>query len=208
MSSNKLGTIFIVSGPSGVGKSTILKKVKENFHDLQFSVSCTTRSPRPGEENGVAYHFIEKENFIQRIENNEFIEYAQVFDNYYGTLKSEVIHIVEAGSNVFLDIDVQGAMQIKEAITKDPFLAKCCEFVMITPPSLSTLEQRLRGRQTETEEQLTKRLSMAKHELSHWKEYDFIIVNDALKVAVKQFCDVLNACKCKRLRLKEDFLND
>ena len=207
MSSKKLGTIFVVSGPSGVGKSTILQGVKAHFNELKFSVSCTTRQPRPGEIDGVAYHFIAKEDFKKRIANNEFIEYAEVFDNFYGTLKSEVLHIVKQGDDVFLDIDVQGAMQIKEAVKNDEFLKRCCEFVMITPPTLAILEKRLRDRQTETKEQLQKRIGMAKHELSHWKEYSFIIVNDKLEEAVGQFCAVLSACKCKQTRLAEDFLN-
>ncbi len=205
--SNKLGTIFVVSGPSGVGKSTILQGVKKHFTNLQFSVSCTTRSPRAGEVDGVAYHFISKDEFKKRIDKNEFVEYAEVFDNYYGTLKSEVLHIAEQGNDIFLDIDVQGAMQIKEAVKHDNLLARCCEFVMITPPTITTLKQRLCDRQTETAEQLNRRLGMAKHELSHWNKYDFIIVNDKIEDAVNQFCAVLTACQCKQRRLDEDFLN-
>ena len=119
MGNQRLGSAIIVSGPSGVGKSTVCGKVRENMPDLKFSISCTTRQPRTGEVDGVHYYFITREEFEKRIANDEFIEYARVFDNIYGTLASEVIERVQRGEDVFLDIDVQGALQIRAAAEKN-----------------------------------------------------------------------------------------
>ena len=140
MQIKRLGSAIIVSGPSGVGKSTVCGKVREAMPELKFSISCTTRPPRTGEVDGVHYYFISKDEFEKRIANNEFIEYARVFDNIYGTLASEVIDRVKAGETVFLDIDVQGALQIQAAAGKDELLSRVCEFIMLVPPSLEVLE--------------------------------------------------------------------
>ena len=158
--SKVLGSIIVLSGPSGVGKSTIIKKVREKMPDLRFSVSCTTRPPRTGEKADVDYHFLSKEEFLRRRENGDFIESAEVFANYYGTLKSEVMSIAENGENVLLDIDVQGALQIMEKAKNDSMLAKEVEFIFIVPPSMAELERRLRSRATDSEEQITLRLGL------------------------------------------------
>ena len=118
MSVRKLGSAIIISGPSGVGKSTVCSRVREMFPELEFSISCTTRKPRAGEQHGVHYYYLSHEEFERRIAAGDFIEYARVFDNIYGTLASEVIERVTAGKNVFLDIDVQGAIQIQQAAEK------------------------------------------------------------------------------------------
>ena len=186
-----LGNIIILSGPSGVGKSTLIKAIRQELPDLRFSVSCTTRPPRVGEVNDVDYHFLTKEEFIRRRENNEFVETAEVFANYYGTLKSEVLSIAEKGENVLLDIDVQGALQIKDACVTDEKLARCCEFIFIVPPSLEELERRLRGRATDSEEQISLRLSKAKHELSFWHEYSYIIANKDVEIAASELLSII-----------------
>ncbi len=200
----KLGNIIILSGPSGVGKSTLIKAIRKELPDLRFSVSCTTRSPRVGEVNDVDYHFLSREEFLRRKENNEFVESAEVFANFYGTLKSEVLSIAEKGENVLLDIDVQGALQIKDACTKDAELAKCCEFIFIVPPSLTELERRLRSRATDSEEQITLRLGKAKHELSFWRTYDYIIANNDVEVAAAALLSVIKNFSLQSKKFTEE----
>ena len=175
---SRLGVILIVSGPSGTGKTTICTRVREEMPELKFSVSCTTRAPRAGEQHGKDYYFLSREEFRSKIDNGEFIEYAEVFSNYYGTLKSEVIDRVKLGEDVFLDIDIQGAMQIRQCSKQDSLLGTCCEFIFIAPPSLEELEKRLRTRASDSEEQIMQRLSKSTLEISYWKHYDYLVIND------------------------------
>ena len=202
----RLGSAIIVSGPSGVGKSTVCAKVRAALPELGFSVSCTTRKPRPGEVDGVHYHFLEEADFVRRIEAGEFLEHAQVFQHRYGTLKSEVLGQVEAGRDVFLDIDVQGAMQIRKAAEADPLLRRVADFILIVPPSLAVLEARLRGRASDSAEQIALRLAAARHELSFWKEYDFLVVNDDLDTAAAEMLAVISAVRLKTGKVAEEFL--
>ena len=195
-SSKVLGSIIVLSGPSGVGKSTIIKKVREKMPDLRFSVSCTTRSPRNGETPDVDYHFLSKDEFLRRREAGDFIESAEVFANYYGTLKSEVMSIAENGENVVRDIDVQGALQIMEKAENDPMLAKEVEFIFIVPPSMDELERRLRSRATDSEEQITLRLGKAAHELSFWEKYEWLIVNDDADAAAEKLYWLIKNFNC------------
>jgi len=189
----KLGVTYIVSGPSGVGKSTVLTGVRARHPELDFSVSCTTRAPRAGETDHVHYHFITPEDFELRVGRGEFLEYAGVFAKRYGTLKSEVLDRVRAGRSVLLDIDVQGAMQIKEALRHDEELRRVCRLIFIAPPSFAELERRLRARATDSEEQIELRLAQVRRELGCWSQYDFAIVNDALDDAVNSFVTVVEA---------------
>lgn len=199
-STQTLGSIIVLSGPSGVGKSTIIKKVREKMPDLRFSVSCTTRPMRNGETPDVDYHFLSKEEFLRRKEAGDFIESAEVFANCYGTLKSEVMSIAEKGENVVLDIDVQGALQIMEKAANDPMLAKEVEFIFIVPPSMTELERRLRSRATDSEEQITLRLGKAAHELSFWQKYEWLIVNDNADDAAEKLYQLIKnfACAVKK----------
>ena len=199
---NKLGVILVVSGPSGAGKSTICKKViKKN--NLYFSVSCTTRKPRTGEIDGKDYYFIEEDKFKEKIKNNNFIEYANVHGNYYGTLRDEVIEMVVSGKNVLLDIDVQGALRIKKTAAQDSLLKKCVEYIFIAPPSFGELEKRLRGRNTETEEAILKRLKNANQELSHCLEYEYLVINEEVSRAVEDMNSILTALSNKTQRIVE-----
>lgn len=195
-SSKPLGSIIVLSGPSGVGKSTIIKKVREKMPDLRFSVSCTTRPMRNGETPDVDYHFLSKEEFLRRREAGDFIESAEVFANFYGTLKSEVMSIAEKGENVVLDIDVQGALQIMDKAKNDPMLAKEVEFIFIVPPSMAELERRLRSRATDSEEQISLRLGKAAHELSFWEKYEWLIVNDNADDAADKLYNLINNFAC------------
>ena len=200
----RYGNLIVISGPSGVGKSTLVNRVRQELPDLQFSISCTTRSPRPGEMHGREYYFLTPEEFEAKVQAGDFLEYAGIFSRRYGTLKSEVLSRLEKGEQVLLDIDVQGAKQIRAAAEKSPELARSVRFVLIAPPSLETLEQRLRGRGSETEEQLQLRLGAAKAELSNYKIYDYIVVNDDLERAAGELTAVLRSFRNLTSTLKKE----
>lgn len=181
-----MSKLIVISGPSGAGKGTILNKVLEKVENTKLSVSCTTRAPRPGEENGVHYFFISKEEFLDLIENNGFYEYNNHFDNYYGTPKKPVNDEIAKGNNVVLEIDVKGGMNVKK-MNNDAVL------VFIAPPSLEELKKRLTGRGTETQEQIELRTKRAEEEMSYADSYDYVVVNDDLDTAVSKVIDIINA---------------
>lgn len=171
MQEKKKGTLFVFSGPSGVGKGTLNAKLFAEFGDqMAFSVSATTRAPREGEINGTHYFFIDKQEFENRIANNDFLEYAQFAGNCYGTPKSYVMSLLEQGKNVLLEIEVQGAMQVMARMPE-------CVSIFVLPPSFEELERRLRGRGTETEDKIVKRLETAKGELAYADKYRYQVVN-------------------------------
>lgn len=196
-----LGSLIIVSGASGTGKSTICKAVIAANQNLKFSISCTTRKPREGEINGKDYSFIDMDKFNKLIKADKFMEYANVHGNYYGTLKEEVINRVKEGKDVLLDIDVQGAMAIKKNFKNDSLISKCMELIFILPPSLSELEKRLKNRNTDSEEVIQKRLNVAKKEIDHFLSYDYFIINDDLNKAISDIQTIINSFKCKTNRL-------
>lgn len=175
--------VFVISGPSGVGKSSVIKQTMERLPQLSLSISSTTRAIRPGEVQGRDYHFIPRDEFETKIQKGEFLEWAQVYDHYYGTDRSHVEKLLVNGNHAILDVDTQGAMNIKTVCSG-------VVFIFIKPPSLALLEERLRGRGTETEESLAKRLSKATHELGFSAEYDFVIVNDELEQAVAEMVGI------------------
>lgn len=165
------GLLFIVSGPAGSGKGTVVNELIAKHPGLTLSISATTRQPRPGEVDGVHYHFISKEEFEQRINDGKMLEYATYSGNYYGTPQKEVEEAMREGKDVILEIEVAGAMQIKEKI-KDSVA------IMLTPPSRDVLEARLRGRGTETEDVIKWRLERAREELSLMPQYDYSVINE------------------------------
>ena len=189
----KYGSLIVLSGPSGVGKSTLLKRVFAELPEMRFSVSCTTRPPRPGETEGRDYYFLSPEEFERRSRAGEFIEEARVFDRRYGTLRSEVMRHLESGVDVVLDIDVQGALQIRAAAERDPELRRSAVFVMIVPPSLTELEARLRGRNTESDEQLALRIAGAAGELARCRIYDYAVVNDEIGRAAAELAGLFRS---------------
>ena len=191
------GNLIVISGPSGVGKSTLVKKARVELPYLEFSVSCTTRSPRAGEVDGQDYFFISETEFESRVQRGEFIEYAGVFAHRYGTLKSEVVNRLRRGADVILDIDVQGAKLIRLAALNDEEIARAAQFIMIVPPDVATLEARLAGRNSETPESLQLRLAGAKSELSNFRVYDYLVVNDDLETAANELISLL---KCMKMR--------
>lgn len=200
----RLGMAIIVSGPSGAGKTTICQHVRREMNDIAFSISCTTRSPRAGEVDGTDYFFITKDEFKKRIDNDEFIEFAEVFGNYYGTLKSEVLDRTARGEDIFLDIDIQGAMQVRQATLTDPELSRCVELLFILPPSLEVLERRLRGRQSDSDEQIATRLAKSTYEISFWKKYDYVLFNNQLDATVCELQNLVRALRSSSKRLPED----
>ena len=191
------GNLIVISGPSGVGKSTLVKKAREVMPELEFSVSCTTRAPRVGEVDGKDYFFLNEAEFEKKVQQNEFIEYAGVFAHRYGTLKSEVLSRLQRGADVILDIDVQGAKQIRLAAQNDPEIARAAQFIMIVPPDMETLSSRLTGRNSETPESLKLRLAGAQSELSNFRIYDYLVVNDDLETAQN---DLISLLKTMRMR--------
>ncbi|HPN84678.1 MAG TPA: guanylate kinase [Victivallales bacterium] len=192
-----------MSGPSGAGKSTICKALRKKDPKLHFSVSCTTRAPRKGEKDGIEYYFISQADFKKKIQSGAFLEHAKVHSNYYGTLKSEVISRIRSGIDVLLDIDVQGAMQIKKNADRDKLLSKCIETVFIAPPSFEELEKRLRSRATDSESVIRERLSHAKKELDFWKEYDYLMVNRKLDDTIADMLNLKDAIHKKTCRFKD-----
>jgi len=165
------GLLFIISGPAGSGKGTVVKKLLEKHPEVKLSISMTTREPRPIETPDVDYYFVSRELFKQRIEAGEMLEYAEYNGNYYGTPKAKVIQSLESGYDVILEIEVEGAMQIKSAYPE-------AIAIMLTPPNSAVLEARLRGRGTETEENIIKRLNKAKLEITYLPNYDYSVVNE------------------------------
>ncbi len=187
------GSIFIISAPSGTGKTTVLKKVMAEMDNLFFSVSHTTRPQRPGETDDKDYHFVDVEEFKQIREDNGFMEWAEVHGNFYGTGQEQVEAQLENG-DVILDIDVQGAKQIKISSVKN------CLFIFITPPSMEELSKRLFGRKTESEDVVKLRLANAKEEMQAESMYDYVVVNDNLDQAVALIKAIIIAERCRTRR--------
>ena len=184
------GRTFVVSGPSGVGKSTVLKALLESRPNLYFSVSATTRAPRPGELDGIHYHFMDVESFRKWIAMDQFLEYAEYVGNFYGTPKKFVDDAMEAGKDVILDIEIQGAIQVT---SKRPDTVR----IFIAPPSCEELERRLRDRGTDSPEKIQKRLLRAKVEFQTAHTYDYFVINDTVENAVGELNAIITAEHCK-----------
>ena len=193
----KTKPLFIVmSAPSGCGKSTLIYMILQEYPDVCYSISCTTRAPRGEEEDGLDYHFKTKERFEELIKENAFLEYACVHGNYYGTLKQPIVEVLNEGNSMILDIDVQGAAKIREYVrnlpNNDPLKIGYVD-IFILPPDMEELRRRLEGRGTDTQEVIEKRLANAEGEIARADEYMFKVTNDDLAMAYKRLCDLIDA---------------
>jgi len=209
MSSNvrRSGFLGVVSGPSGSGKTTLCRKAVEQA-GCQYSISCTTRAPRPGERDGVDYHFMSKDAFLERTLRGEFLEWARVHGNFYGTRREDVVRHLEAGRDVIMDIDVQGAQLVRAC--EDSFVREAVVDIFILPPSMEELRARLSGRGTESEDQLRLRLYNAFEEMRHWREYKYTIISGTPEEDLRRFLGLLEAARLRtsRLRTPEALLAD
>ena len=193
----KLKPLFIVmSAPSGCGKSTLIDMLLQEYHDLSYSISCTTREPRGEEENGLDYHFLTKERFEELLAQDAFMEHALVHGNYYGTLKAPIVEVLNEGHSMILDIDVQGAAKVREYVRSlpdtDPLKIGYVD-IFILPPSMEDLRNRLVGRGTDSPAAIEKRLANAEGEIARQHEYMYQVTNDDLGVCYKRLCDLIDA---------------
>jgi guanylate kinase len=194
------GAILVLSGPSGAGKSTIIEAASSEIGEYYFSISTTTRAPRSGEMHGREYYFVSKEEFEQGIKKGEFLEYAKVHDNYYGTSLKPVKEALNSGKLVIFDIDVQGHRLVRDA------LGDLVVSAFITPPTLNELEKRLSSRATDSSEIIAKRLQNAKDEIKALSEYDYIIINDKIEDAKEAFVAIANSARYKMGKDDKDAL--
>ena len=187
---------IVISAPSGCGKSTLIDMLLQEYPDIVYSISCTTRDPRGEEEDGIDYHFLGKERFEELIAENAFIEYASVHGNYYGTLKSPIEEVLAEGNSMIMDIDVQGAAKVRDYVRSlpntDPMKIGYVD-IFIDPPSMEELRARLEGRGTDSPEVIEKRLANAEGEIQRAGEYMFRVTNDDLGIAYKRLCDLIDA---------------
>ncbi|PAK87469.1 guanylate kinase [Lentilactobacillus parakefiri] len=195
----KRGMLIVLSGPSGVGKGTVRKALFEKPDvDFEYSTSMTTRKPRPGEKNGVDYYFVSKEQFEENIQNGEMLEYAKYVDNYYGTPLKYVNETLESGKDVFLEIEVNGAMQVRANVPD-------AVFVFLTPPDLMELKHRLVGRGTDKMDVINKRIKKAVGEISMMRNYDYAVLNDQVPLAVDRIKSIIRSERLKVARVMPDY---
>ena len=194
------GTLYVVSAPSGAGKTSLLKALTDSDPQIGVAVSHTTRAPRPGEEDGREYYFRSREAFEQMVANGEMLEHAEVFGNFYGSPKGPVVANMESGVDTLFDIDWQGGQQIKQAMGEDVVS------IFILPPSMAELERRLRSRGQDSDEVIAGRMSKSLAEISHWAEYDYVLVNDDPDACEEKLRAILTAERQRRTR--QPWLND
>ena len=189
MSAKTKGMMFVLSSPSGAGKTTLTKKLAQNIKNFVISISHTTRKPRPNEINGTDYYFVSKEKFDSLVKEKNFYEYAKIFDNYYGTLKAPVLKLLSQKKDVLFDIDWQGTQQLKNIKN----LALVTFFIL--PPNMRTLKNRLLKRHEGQEKLIQQRMKKFNEEVSHWKDYNYIVINDDLEICYKKILDIIESEK-------------
>ena len=198
MITEKKGMMFVLSSPSGAGKTTLTKKIAENNSGFEISISHTTRKPRPNEIDGKDYHFVSKEKFNSLIKENSFFEHANIFDNYYGTLKKTVVQLLTQGKDVLFDIDWQGTQQLRKS--KNLSIVT----IFILPPNIRVLKERLLNRHQGQEELIKIRMNKFNEEVSHWNEYNYVVINDDLNKCYNKLLDIISAEK-KGIRKRNNF---
>lgn len=198
---NNKGLLIVVSGPSGAGKDTICHKLIKENSNIWMSVSMTTRKPRPLEKDGVDYFFVSSEDFLNKIKDNTFLEYASYNDNYYGTPKDKVEEKLNEGKDVILVIDINGAINIKKIIPS-------ALFIFIMPPDMETLKNRLIGRKTESKDKVVQRFITAYNEVNNYKKYNYVVVNDKVEDAVNKVKSIIQSEKCRVDRIEDIYLGN
>jgi guanylate kinase len=194
--------LFVISAPSGGGKTTLCRELLAARKDMTRAITCTTRARRPGEEEGVDYYFLEAGTFLKRVQAGHFLEHATVYGNSYGTLRSEVLDKLRGGKDVLLNIDVQGAASIRECIERDEDLRRAFVSVFLTPPSLQILEERLKKRGQDSTATIQKRLSVARQELAQWKQFDYLIISTSIKEDLRRMLAIVDAEKMRQCRVQ------
>jgi len=191
--------IIILSSPSGTGKSTLARMLLDKYDNIKLSISATTRKPREGETNGFDYYFLTQEEFDKKVKDNEFLEYAGIYERSYGTMKSQIENKFAEGNDVLLDIDWQGNLSISKQIKNQSKLLR----IFLLPPSVRELENRLTLRATDSKEVIERRMADAKNTINHYKEYDFVIINDSLEVAFDELCSLIDAKRFQNVKQNE-----
>ena len=199
----KPNLLIVVSAPSGGGKTTLCQALLEaNPNAVVRAITCTTREPRAGEKDGVDYYFLEAGDFLRRVQAGNFLEHATVHGNSYGTLKSEVLNKLRQGKDVLLNIDVQGAATIRAKAETDEDIRKSLVTVFLAPPSMATLEERLKKRDSDSPANIQKRLSVARHEIGHWKNFDYLIISSTVEDDLSRLTGIVTAEKLRASRAK------
>jgi guanylate kinase len=192
--------LVLISAPSGGGKTTLCQQLLAARPDMTRVITCTTRVPRAGEKDGVDYYFLDAESFLKRVQAGNFLEHATVFGNSYGTLKSEVVNKLRQGKDVLLNVDVQGAAAIRARAEEDAELKRSLLTVFLTPPSIAILEERLKRRGTDSPAVIQKRLSVARQEISQWKNFDYLIISDTIREDLRRTQCIIEAEKMRTPR--------
>lgn len=196
---SRKGSLFVVSAPSGAGKTTLCQKLCETLPGIRYSVSYTTREPRPGEVNDVHYTFVDRAAFKALADAGDFVEWAEVHGNFYGTSRRRIEEMVQAGTDVILDIDVQGARQIRQALPD-------CLLIFILPPSMEVLKERLRGRMSDTEQVIERRLRNALGEIAEYKNYDYVIINNLFDEALRDLSSIVLAERSRTAKVDREWI--
>jgi guanylate kinase len=193
--------LILISAPSGGGKTTLCRHLLAARPDLTRAITCTTRPPRPGEKDGVDYHFLDAAEFQRRAKRGDFLEHATVFGRSYGTLRSELLDKLRAGRDVLLNVDVQGAAAIRKRARIEPELKRALVTVFLVPPSLAVLEERLRKRNTDAPEEIQKRLGIARREIAQWKHFDYLLISSTIAEDLRRMLAIVEAEKMRATRV-------
>jgi len=200
MSAHSHPLLFVISAPSGGGKTTLCEKLLETRQDMARAITCTTRVPRPGEKDGKDYYFLDAGTFLKRVQAGHFLEHATVYGNSYGTLRGEVLDKLRSGKDVLLNIDVQGAASVRASVEGDEDLKRAFISVFLTPPSAEILEARLKKRGQDSAASIQKRLSVARQEVAQWRHFDYLIISTSIEEDLRRMLAVVDAEKMRRCR--------